>query len=70
MYTRKQTRTVQIGKLIVGGGHPVRIQSMTNTKTRDVEATVDQIHRLEALGCEIVRATVPDMESAPSLQSH
>lgn len=64
MYTRKQTRTVQIGKLIVGGGHPVRIQSMTNTKTRDVEATVAQIHRLEALGCEIVRATVPDMESA------
>lgn len=64
MITRYNTRQVQIGGLTVGGGAPIRIQSMTNTKTGDVKATVEQILRLEEAGCEIVRSTVPDMESA------
>ena len=68
MYTREQTRTVKIGNVVIGGGNPVRIQSMTNTKTKDVDATVEQILKLEKAGCEIIRATVPDMESAQAFE--
>ena len=68
MITNTQTKKVRIGPLIIGGGNPVRIQSMTNTKTYDVDATVEQIHRLEQAGCEIVRSSVPDMESAAALR--
>ena len=68
MYTREQTRQVKIGGLTIGGGQPVRIQSMTNTKTKDTAETIAQIHRLEEAGCEIVRVTVPDMESARALK--
>ena len=68
MYTREQTRRVKIGNLTIGGGNPVRIQSMTNTKTKDVSATVEQILKLEKAGCEIIRATVPDMESAQAFE--
>lgn len=64
MYTREKTKQVRVGKLSLGGGAPIWIQSMTNTKTRDAEATIRQIHALEEAGCEIVRATVPDRESA------
>ena len=64
---RKKTKEVRIGSQIIGGGNPIRIQSMTNTKTEDVAATVSQIHRLEAAGCEIVRCTVPTMEAAAAL---
>ena len=60
MYTREQTRAVEIGGVKIGGGNPVRIQSMTNTKTQDAQATIQQILRLEQAGCEIVRVTVPD----------
>ncbi len=61
---REHTKIVQIGKVAIGGGNPIRIQSMCNTKTQDVEATVAQIHRLENAGCEIIRCAVPDMEAA------
>ena len=64
MITRENTRQVQVGDVRIGGGAPIRIQSMTNTKTGDVKATVEQILRLEEAGCEIIRSTVPDMESA------
>ena len=64
---RDKTKTVRIGDRVIGGGNPVLIQSMTNTATEDVEATVSQILGLERAGCEIIRATVPTMEAAPAL---
>lgn len=64
---REHTRVVDIGGRKIGGGNPIAIQSMTNTKTSDVEATVAQIHRLEKAGCEIVRCTVPDKEAAAAI---
>jgi len=67
MFTRDKTRVVRIGKLKIGGGNPIRVQSMTQTKTPDVAATVKQIHELEKAGCEIIRVTAPDMESAKAL---
>ena len=51
---RHKTREVRIGNVVIGGEHPIAVQSMTNTRTEDVEATVAQILRLEAAGCEIV----------------
>ena len=64
---RDKTKTVRIGDRVIGGGNPVLIQSMTNTATEDVEATVSQILGLERAGCEIIRATVPTMEAAQDL---
>ena len=64
---RTQTKTVQIGNRIIGGGNPILIQSMTNTKTEDVKATVEQINRLAAAGCDIIRCAVPTMEAAEAL---
>ena len=64
---RNQTREVKIGEHIIGGGHPIAIQSMTNTRTEDVAATVEQIHRLTRAGCEIIRCAVPTMEAAEAL---
>lgn len=64
---RMFTKSVMVGSVGIGGEHPVRIQSMTNTDTRDVEATVAQIHRLDLLGCELIRVSVPDIESAKAL---
>ncbi|MCD8325102.1 MAG: flavodoxin-dependent (E)-4-hydroxy-3-methylbut-2-enyl-diphosphate synthase [Clostridiales bacterium] len=64
---RMKTREIAIGDVTIGGNHPIAIQSMTNTKTQDVEATVAQIHRLEQAGCQIVRCTVPDEEAARAL---
>lgn len=61
------TKRVKIGNIYIGGGEDIKIQSMTNTKTKDVEATVEQILRLESLGCEIVRVAVPDIESAKAI---
>ncbi len=60
-------KTVKIGDRYIGGGHTIAIQSMTNTKTEDVEATVAQILRLEEAGCEIIRCTVPTIEAAKAL---
>ena len=68
MTVREKTKEVRIGDRIIGGGHPILIQSMTNTKTEDVEATVSQIHRLEAAGCEIIRCTVPTEEAATAVK--
>ena len=65
---REDTRVIQIGNVKIGGGHPIAIQSMTNTKTEDVEATVAQILALEAVGCEIIRCAVPTMEAAMALR--
>ncbi|MDO5702221.1 MAG: flavodoxin-dependent (E)-4-hydroxy-3-methylbut-2-enyl-diphosphate synthase [Lachnospiraceae bacterium] len=65
---REHTREVNIGGVRIGGGNPVAIQSMTNTKTEDTAATVRQILELEAAGCEIIRCTVPGMEAARSIR--
>ncbi len=65
--TRNDTRVIHIGDRVIGGGNPILIQSMTNTKTEDVEATVAQILELEAAGCEIVRCTVPTLEAAKAI---
>ena len=65
---REHTKVIQIGDRVIGGGNPILIQSMTNTKTEDVEATVAQILRLEEAGCEIIRCTVPTMEAALALK--
>ena len=64
---REHTKVIHIGDRVIGGGNPVLIQSMTNTKTEDVEATVEQILRLEKAGCEIIRCTVPTMEAAEAI---
>lgn len=66
--TREHTKTVKIGNRLIGGGNPVLIQSMCNTKTEDVMATVAQILRLEQAGCEIIRVAVPTMEAAAALK--
>lgn len=64
----QSTRVIKIGNRVIGGGNPILIQSMTNTRTEDVKATVAQIHRLEAVGCEIVRCTVPTQKAAEALK--
>ncbi|MCQ2500171.1 MAG: flavodoxin-dependent (E)-4-hydroxy-3-methylbut-2-enyl-diphosphate synthase [Lachnospiraceae bacterium] len=65
---RMKTREIRIGNRVIGGENPILIQSMTNTKTEDVEATVAQIRALTDAGCEIVRCTVPTMEAAEALK--
>ena len=67
MAYRDNTKVIHIGDRVIGGGNPILIQSMTNTRTEDVEATVAQIKRLEEAGCEIIRSTVPTMEAAKAL---
>lgn len=64
---REETRVIQIGNRKIGGGNPIAIQSMTNTRTEDINATVAQILALEAAGCEIIRCAVPTMEAAKAL---
>ena len=64
---RKHTKVVTIGNVGIGGSNPIRIQSMTNTKTEDVKATVAQIKELTNAGCEIIRCAVPTMEAAKAL---
>jgi len=65
---RKKTKQIDVGGVKIGGGAPIVVQSMTNTDTRDVEATLSQIERLFERGCEIVRCAVPDEEAANSLK--
>ena len=67
MGSRDETKVVQIGKRQIGGGNPILIQSMCNTKTEDVKATVEQILALEHAGCDIIRVAVPTMEAAAAL---
>jgi (E)-4-hydroxy-3-methylbut-2-enyl-diphosphate synthase len=64
---RRPTRKVFVGKVAVGGDAPIRVQSMCDTDTRDVDATVAQIHRLEEAGCELIRVAVPDRKAASVL---
>lgn len=66
--TREHTRQISIGDKVIGGGNPILIQSMTNTRTEDVDSTVEQIHRLEKAGCEIIRCTVPTLEAAKAIR--
>ena len=68
MANREHTRVIHIGDRVIGGGNPILIQSMTNTRTEDVEATVAQILRLEKAGCEIIRCTVPTLEAAQAIR--
>lgn len=65
---RNDTKVINIGGVKIGGGNPIAIQSMTNTRTEDVEATVKQILALEKAGCEIVRCTVPTLEAAEAIK--
>lgn len=64
---RNATKEVKIGDRVIGGGHPILIQSMTNTRTEDIPATVEQIRSLAAAGCDIIRCAVPTMEAAAAL---
>ena len=61
------SRVVKVGNLLIGGGNPIVIQSMTNTTTSDVEATVNQIKKLEAAGCQMVRMTINNEEAAKAI---
>jgi (E)-4-hydroxy-3-methylbut-2-enyl-diphosphate synthase len=65
---RKQTKKIRVGDIFLGGDSPISVQSMTNTDTRDVKATVEQIKRLEDEGCRIIRVAVPDSQSAESVK--
>lgn len=69
MTQRRKSRVIHVGTLAIGGENPISVQSMTNTDTRDVEATVAQIRQLERAGCELVRVAVPDMEAAGKLSA-
>ena len=64
---RDNTKVIHIGNKVIGGGNPIMIQSMTNTKTDDVKTTVAQIKRLEEAGCDIIRCTVPNIEAAKAI---
>ncbi|MDF2868752.1 MAG: 4-hydroxy-3-methylbut-2-en-yl diphosphate synthase [Anaerocolumna sp.] len=65
---RKETKVIRIGNKVIGGGNPILIQSMTNTKTEDIAATIEQIIKLEAAGCDIIRCAVPTMEAAEAIK--
>ncbi|MFT3996962.1 MAG: flavodoxin-dependent (E)-4-hydroxy-3-methylbut-2-enyl-diphosphate synthase [Asticcacaulis sp.] len=69
MIERRKSRKIRVGKVEVGGDAPITVQSMTNTKTHDVDATVRQIHALEEAGADIVRVSCPDVESTEALKS-
>ena len=64
---RRKTRQIAVGSVNIGSNHPISVQSMTNTDTADVRATVKQIKALERAGCEIVRVAVPNMEAAEAV---
>src|SRR5690554_6250855 len=64
---RRRSKKIYLGKTAVGGDSPITVQSMTNTKTADVSATIKQINKLTKLGCEIIRVAVPDLETAVKL---
>ena len=64
---RSKTRQVRVGNLKIGGGAPIVVQSMTNTDTRNVQATLAQIQALSEAGCELVRVAVPDRKAADAL---
>ena len=69
MIIRKKTRQIHVGNVAIGGDAPIVVQSMTNTDTADVESTVEQIHRLQEVGCELIRVAVPDLDAARAITS-
>lgn len=69
MIKRRKTKQITVGNMPIGGDAPISVQSMTNTDTRQVEETVAQIKRLEAVGCELIRVAIVDMEAARAIQS-
>jgi len=69
MIVRRKTKTIRIGNVEIGGNSPISVQSMTNTNTVDIEATVSQIHQLEDAGCEIIRIAVPDKDAAVAVRA-
>ena len=66
---RDHTKEIQIGSRVIGGGNPIAVQSMTNTRTENAAATIAQILQLEEAGCEIIRSTVPTMEAAEAFRT-
>uniref|UniRef100_UPI0028D39922 flavodoxin-dependent (E)-4-hydroxy-3-methylbut-2-enyl-diphosphate synthase n=1 Tax=Oribacterium sinus TaxID=237576 RepID=UPI0028D39922 len=68
MFKREDTRVVEVGKLKIGGGNPVVLQSMCNTKTEDIKGSIAQVQRLAEAGCELIRLTVPTKEAAYALK--
>jgi len=64
---RRKSKQIKVGSVLVGGGAPISVQSMTNTDTRDITATIEQVNNLAAGGCDIVRVAVPDKEAAEAL---
>jgi len=66
---KKKTKEIKVGQIAIGGNNPIRVQSMCNTNTKDISATVKQIHQLEKVGCEIVRIAIPDTESAKCVKN-
>ena len=69
MYNRRNSTVVSMGNVSIGGGNPITVESMTNTDTRDIHATVRQIHELTDAGCEIIRIAVPDMQAAQAISA-
>ena len=65
---RRLTRKIKVGNIFIGEDSPITVQSMTNTDTRNVEATVEQIKRLQIAGCDIIRCAVPDMEASDAIK--
>ena len=65
---RNKTKVIRVGDVYIGGKHPIVVQSMTNTKTEDVKATVEQIKRLEEAGCQVVRCAIPNLDSARAIR--
>ena len=65
---RKKTKKIQIGNIFVGGDSPITVQTMTNTLTHDIDATLEQISLIEQEGCDIVRVSVPDEKSSKALK--
>ena len=68
MFKREDTRVVEVGKIKIGGGNPVVLQSMCNTKTEDIKGSIAQVQRLAEAGCELIRLTVPTKEAAFALK--
>ena len=65
---RRLTRQIKVGPVLIGGDAPIAVQSMTNTKTQNVQATLEQIRKLADAGCDIIRCAVPDMDAALALK--
>lgn len=68
MLMRKKTKKIHLGNCVIGGGEPITVQAMTNTDTRDVEATVSQILKLEECGCDLIRVAIPDMDAVEAIK--